>query len=622
MIRIKKFHLILKRYFCEKSKATPFSKDFLKNLAQNSHMDRIKEVNEEKNHEFFENKNNILDLKKNPKKKILEKDKNLIINEEAVFLDKNKNILKTRFGNFKIPSHLKNKYKDKISNIYYLGNSTNINYIKRIFKNDKKALMFFSPDLNFTVMRRIFESSSKRIKSIYFDEKKLQKNFKDFNLDNLSNNDKKKIYNDSVRKILDLRFFLDRMVICVNTDFSLKCDSGAPDIKESLGNYIFNVEKKNVFLNKNLEKKNEILISKDNYRIEDENNDINGEFEKQNIFQSSEDDFYKYDLIMPLSKVLKLHSLQNMMEKGIMYDFLHNLKDPENVDRKKEVLNTKIFKDKYNFEKDKNYHFEDLENELGSEKNTNIISKYRIFNYYNVFPPTNKILYKFIFNQLKKNQNFLKSKKNFLDIGSGSGILSVLYRKAVQNRKTKFYSLDKNPDAVKNTLMNCGLIKLDVTAENFDILDYNIIIPNKKNLKENDLKSKKNLQNKNIKKKDVFPDKKFEFIISNPPWIIAKPINNQDSGNYDYKGKLIKKIFQFVAEKLDKEKGDFWLIYSDLSQNCGLVSENFIYDMARENGLIVKEVNSCPNEYFSHKLNTELDLIKQKSNNLIYQITF
>ena len=607
MIRIKKFPSILRRFFCNKSKGTPFDKDFLKNLAYNSHIDRIKETNEEDNQEYIENTENILHSKKLLNKNLTKKNDNLTISEEVVFLDKEKNIIKTKFGNFKIPSHLKRKYKDKISNIYYLGNSTNINYIKRIFKNDKSGLMIFSPDLNFTVIRRIFESSSKRIKSIYFDEKKLKNNFKDFNLDILSNDEKKKIYNDSVRKVLDLRSFLDRIVIGVNTDFSLKCDSGAPDIKENLGNYVFDLEKENVFLDKNLEN-NEVI-----------------NFERENIFQSEEDDYYKYELIMPLSKILKLHSLQNMMEKGIMYDFLHNITDPENVDRKKEILNAKIFKEKYKFDKDKDYHFEDYENEVGFEKNQNIISKYRIFNYYNVFPPTHKILYKFIFNQLKKNQNFLKARETFLDIGCGSGILSVLYRKAVKSKKTKFYSLDKNPDAVKNTLMNCGLINLDVTAQIFDIMDYHKNNLESKVTKEN-IKNKNGLKDKNEKKlkkeKDIFVDKKFEFIICNPPWTIAKPINNQDTGNYDFKGKLIKKIFKFVCDKLDKKKGVFWLVYSDLSKNCGLVSENFIHDIVNENGMVIKEVISCPNEYFSHKLNTELDLIKQKSNILIYQITF
>jgi methylase of polypeptide subunit release factors len=33
------------------------------------------------------------------------------------------------------------------------------------------------------------------------------------------------------------------------------------------------------------------------------------------------------------------------------------------------------------------------------------------------------------------------------------------------------------------------------------------------------------------------------LIISNPPWIISKPIDEKDPGNYDEKGDFLKGLF-------------------------------------------------------------------------------
>lgn len=60
-----------------------------------------------------------------------------------------------------------------------------------------------------------------------------------------------------------------------------------------------------------------------------------------------------------------------------------------------------------------------------------MVSSFRIFNYADVFPPTNKPLFKFFFNEISKNKVFFKNYSKILDIGCGSGILTILYQKAI-----------------------------------------------------------------------------------------------------------------------------------------------------------------------------------------------
>ena len=89
--------------------------------------------------------------------------------------------------------------------------------------------------------------------------------------------------------------------------------------------------------------------------------------------------------------------------------------------------------------------------------------------------------------------------------------------------------------------------------------------------------------------------KKFELIVSNPPWIIAAPISNDsfEDGNYDDGEAIITAIIEFAGKRLQwkgvsVKDGSLLLIYSDLSFNLGLSDKNLIEKLCKENSLKVK----------------------------------
>lgn len=205
----------------------PISEEYLRNMLRKAEKSKIDEVIVEDAEE--EPQSDELPIKQNQKSDMPEK---IIFHESIEYFDQSRNVIKTQYGDLQIPEYFMKKYNHKLSNLYYLTNSTKTNFVRKIFKEDKNALMMFTPDANYHNVRNLFDSIAKKITEFYFNEKNLKTEFK---ITENSSDEAKKIYNDTIRKIIDLRKFLSRIVIVLNSDFTLR-NENSPAIKQALKN--------------------------------------------------------------------------------------------------------------------------------------------------------------------------------------------------------------------------------------------------------------------------------------------------------------------------------------------------------------------------------------------------
>jgi hypothetical protein len=206
----------------------PISEEYLRNMLRRAEKSKLEDetiIVED----TVEEKAQPADIQIKPSKKSDAPEK-VIYHESVQFFDESRNVVKTQYGDLQIPDHYMKKYNNKLSNLYYLTNSTKTNFVRKIFKEDKNALMMFTPDANYHNIRNLFDSIVKKVTEFYFNEKNLMTEFK---LTENSSEEAKKIYNDTIRKIIDLRKFLNRIVIVVNSDFTLR-NENSPEVRQAL----------------------------------------------------------------------------------------------------------------------------------------------------------------------------------------------------------------------------------------------------------------------------------------------------------------------------------------------------------------------------------------------------
>lgn len=139
------------------------------------------------------------------------------------------------------------------------------------------------------------------------------------------------------------------------------------------------------------------------------------------------------------------------------------------------------------------------------------------------------------------------------DIGTGTGVLAaVLAQRGIK----KIIATDQDPRA------------LECARENLTALGVN--------------------QKVELVVANLFPDGRARLIVCNPPWVPARPNSPIEFAVYDPDSQMLRGFLAGVAAHLE-EKGEAWLILSDLAEHLGLRSSAELSSWIEAGGLKVIE---------------------------------
>ena len=145
----------------------------------------------------------------------------------------------------------------------------------------------------------------------------------------------------------------------------------------------------------------------------------------------------------------------------------------------------------------------------------------------------------------------LKQHSTAFDIGTGTGVLAaILAKRGIQH----IVATDMHRSA-----LNCA-------RENIARLDLSKQVE--------------------IMQADLYPSDKAALIVCNPPWVPAKPSSALDAAIFDPDSRMLRGFLNGLAQHLD-EKGEGWLILSDLAEHLGLRSRDALLNMIATAGLTV-----------------------------------
>ena len=145
----------------------------------------------------------------------------------------------------------------------------------------------------------------------------------------------------------------------------------------------------------------------------------------------------------------------------------------------------------------------------------------------------------------------LPSTELAFDIGTGTGVLAaVLAQRGIK----KIIATDQDPRA------------LECASENLTALGV--------------------AQQVELIAANLFPDGRAPLIVCNPPWVPARPNSPIEFAVYDPESQMLRGFLAGVAAHLE-EKGEAWLILSDLAEHLGLRSSAELWSWIEAGGLEV-----------------------------------
>ncbi|HDJ99917.1 MAG TPA: class I SAM-dependent methyltransferase [Firmicutes bacterium] len=170
-----------------------------------------------------------------------------------------------------------------------------------------------------------------------------------------------------------------------------------------------------------------------------------------------------------------------------------------------------------------------------------------------VLPPRSKETVKIFKEGLLSVKDKLKEKPQVLDMGCGSGVLSILTKRVLKDKNVEVFSSDILPEAVASTLINTEGEKVEV-----------------------------------YKPGDLFEriDRKFDLIIFNAPWVRGK---GRRKSVHDRGGETIHR-FLSEAKWFLKDGGFIILSYANFSGDWAIDSLKEVFD--KEGYLVLKEMKT------------------------------
>ena len=172
----------------------------------------------------------------------------------------------------------------------------------------------------------------------------------------------------------------------------------------------------------------------------------------------------------------------------------------------------------------------------------------RIHPHYGVFSP---IRGEYV--ELVANAPLPAGAKVAFDIGTGTGVLAaVLAKRGLQH----IVATDMDARALSCARDNLHRLGLENTVE--------------------------------LMKADLFPDRRADLVLCNPPWLPGRPSSSLEYAVYDPDSRMLKGFLGGVAAHLAPD-GEAWLILSDLAEHLGLRPRPELMGWIEAGGLTVIE---------------------------------
>ena len=146
--------------------------------------------------------------------------------------------------------------------------------------------------------------------------------------------------------------------------------------------------------------------------------------------------------------------------------------------------------------------------------------------------------------------------KRALDVGTGTGVLAFVLARA----GASVVATDVEPRAVACARENAERLSLEGRVE--------------------------------VVRADLFPEGRFDLVVSNPPWLPEEAHTPLERAVYDPGGAFLERLVLGLPERL-AQGGEAWIVISDLAELVGLRPPDHVAALASRAGLRITDVREA-----------------------------